>query len=82
MIKRVTFEETSYGLPYKFEAGTPHIAGAIGLGAAIDFDQRRYRTSRVTRGHSLNGRPYKQRQWPQDYRAGAWESGRVLVCAG
>ncbi len=38
MIKRVTFEETSYNdLPYKFEAGTPHIAGAIGLGAAIDF---------------------------------------------
>ncbi len=38
MIKTVTFEETSYNeLPFKFEAGTPNIAGAIGLGEAIDF---------------------------------------------
>jgi cysteine desulfurase/selenocysteine lyase len=38
MIRSVTFEETTYNdLPYKFEAGTPHIAGAIGLGAAIDY---------------------------------------------
>lgn len=38
MIKRVTFEKTTYNdLPFKFEAGTPNIEGAIGLGAAIDF---------------------------------------------
>ena len=38
MISRVTFERTSYNaLPYKFEAGTPNIAGGIGLGAAIDY---------------------------------------------
>lgn len=38
MIKQVTFTETTYNeLPFKFEAGTPNIAGAIGLGAAIDF---------------------------------------------
>jgi cysteine desulfurase/selenocysteine lyase len=38
MIKSVTFEKTLYSdLPYKFEAGTPHIAGVIGLGAAIDY---------------------------------------------
>lgn len=38
MIKSVTFERTLYNdLPYKFEAGTPHIAGAVGLGAAIDY---------------------------------------------
>ncbi|HMO27455.1 MAG TPA: cysteine desulfurase, partial [Tepidisphaeraceae bacterium] len=38
MIERVTFEQTTYaGLPNKFEAGTPDIAGAIGLGAAIDW---------------------------------------------
>ena len=38
MIKSVTFEKTIYNdLPYKFEAGTPNIAGAIGLGAAIDY---------------------------------------------
>lgn len=38
MIRSVTFEETIFNdLPYKFEAGTPNIAGAIGLGAAIDY---------------------------------------------
>jgi cysteine desulfurase/selenocysteine lyase len=38
MIKSVTFEKTVYNdLPYRFEAGTPHIAGAIGLGAAVDY---------------------------------------------
>ncbi len=38
MIYSVTFEATEYAsLPYKFEAGTPNIAGAIGLGAAIDY---------------------------------------------
>ena len=38
MISSVTFEHTTYNeLPYKFEAGTPHIAGAIGLAAAIDY---------------------------------------------
>lgn len=38
MIRSVTFEKTEYNdLPWKFEAGTPHIAGAIGLAAAIDY---------------------------------------------
>jgi cysteine desulfurase/selenocysteine lyase len=38
MISSVSFEKTTYNkLPYKFEAGTPDIAGAIGLGAAIDY---------------------------------------------
>lgn len=38
MIRSVTFEKTSYNsLPYKFEAGTPHIAGVLGLGAAITY---------------------------------------------
>jgi cysteine desulfurase/selenocysteine lyase len=38
MIKSVTFEKTIFNdIPYKFEAGTPHIAGAIGLAAAIDY---------------------------------------------
>ena len=38
MIRSVTFEKTVYNdLPHKFEAGTPHIAGGIGLGAAIDY---------------------------------------------
>jgi cysteine desulfurase/selenocysteine lyase len=38
MISSVTFEKTTYNaLPYKFEAGTPDIAGVIGLGAAVDY---------------------------------------------
>ncbi len=38
MILSVTFEKTRYNtLPYKFEAGTPHIAGVVGLGAALDY---------------------------------------------
>lgn len=40
MIAYVTFEKTTYNeLPYKFEAGTPNIADAIGLGAAVDYAQ-------------------------------------------
>jgi cysteine desulfurase/selenocysteine lyase len=38
MIKEVRFEKTTYAeAPFKFEAGTPNISGAVGLGAAIDF---------------------------------------------
>ena len=40
MILEVNFDKTTYNeLPYKFEAGTPNIAGVIGLGAAIDYLQ-------------------------------------------
>ena len=40
MILSVSFDKTTYNaLPYKFEAGTPNISGAIGLGAAVDFLQ-------------------------------------------
>jgi cysteine desulfurase/selenocysteine lyase len=40
MIQSVTFEKTTYNvLPYKFEAGTPNIAGVVGFGAAIDYLQ-------------------------------------------
>jgi cysteine desulfurase/selenocysteine lyase len=38
MILSVSFDKTTYNeLPYKFEAGTPNIAGVIGLGAAVDY---------------------------------------------
>ena len=38
MIRTVTFENSTFAdVPWKFEAGTPHIAGVIGLGAALDF---------------------------------------------
>jgi cysteine desulfurase/selenocysteine lyase len=41
MITSVTFERTTYNrLPYKFEAGTPNIAGVIGLGAALDYIEK------------------------------------------
>jgi cysteine desulfurase/selenocysteine lyase len=41
MIRTVTFEGSTWNdLPYKFEAGTPYMAGAIGLGAAIDYVSR------------------------------------------
>jgi len=41
MIRSVTFARTTFAeIPAKFEAGTPHIAGAIGLGAAIDYLSR------------------------------------------
>ena len=38
MIRTVSFEGSTWNtLPYKFEAGTPHVAGAVGLSAAIDY---------------------------------------------
>jgi cysteine desulfurase / selenocysteine lyase len=41
MIASVTFERSTWNvLPYKFEAGTPHIEGAVGLGVAIDYINR------------------------------------------
>ena len=41
MIKTVSFKGTTYNdLPYKFEAGTPHIEGGIGLGAAFRYMQK------------------------------------------
>ena len=41
MIRSVTFEKTTYNdLPYKFEAGTPNVAGAIGLGSALEYVSR------------------------------------------
>jgi len=41
MISAVTFEKTVYNsLPHKFEAGTPHIAGVVGLAAAIEYVER------------------------------------------
>ena len=38
MIRMVRFDRTEYNdVPYKFEAGTPNISGAVGLGAAVDY---------------------------------------------
>ncbi|WP_143306341.1 aminotransferase class V-fold PLP-dependent enzyme [Chitinophaga vietnamensis] len=65
MIKTVTFEKTEYNvLPYKFEAGTPNIAGAIGLGAAIQYLQQ-------------TGIPAIQ-QWEEELNAYALEQLRQI----
>jgi cysteine desulfurase/selenocysteine lyase len=54
MIERVSFSGTSYNeLPYKFEAGTPDIAGAIGLGAAIHYLSQFDRSAIVEHEHEL-----------------------------
>jgi cysteine desulfurase/selenocysteine lyase len=54
MIKSVTFEKTTYNdLPYRFEAGTPNIAGGIGLGAAIDYMSRMDMSALAAYEHEL-----------------------------
>ena len=72
MINSVSFEKTTYNvLPFKFEAGTPDISGAIGLGAAIDYvnkiglgAHRRPRTRSIAlrhRGPFAHSRPPHRR---------------------
>lgn len=54
MIRTVTFEKTTFDdLPRKFEAGTPNIAGGIGLGAAIDYINQFDRNDLVTHENLL-----------------------------
>ena len=54
MIDEVSFEKTTYAdLPHKFEAGTPHIAGAIGLGAAAEYLQQHDREAIVAHEDEL-----------------------------
>ena len=54
MIKTVSFEKSTFAeLPHKFEAGTPHIAGAVGLGAAIDYLTRSGMQSIAAYEHQL-----------------------------
>jgi cysteine desulfurase / selenocysteine lyase len=54
MIESVSFEGTTYNqLPYKFEAGTPDIAGVIGLGAAIDYLNSIDREAAARHEHAL-----------------------------
>ena len=54
MILSVTFGKTTYNaLPYKFEAGTPNISGAIGLGAAIDYVRAMDRDGAHAHEHAL-----------------------------
>ena len=54
MISSVSFEKTTWNeIPFKFEAGTPDIAGVIGLGAAIDYLQSMDREKAILHEHSL-----------------------------
>jgi cysteine desulfurase / selenocysteine lyase len=54
MIRSVTFEKTSYNeLPYKFEAGTPNMAGAIGLCAALEYVEEVGREALALHEHRL-----------------------------
>ena len=54
MIKTVTFQQATWNeLPYKFEAGTPNIAGAIGLAAAIDYVNSIDRVGAITHEQRL-----------------------------
>jgi cysteine desulfurase/selenocysteine lyase len=54
MIKTVSFEHTEYNdIPYKFEAGTPHIAGAVGLKAAIEYLEALDFAGAVAHEHAL-----------------------------
>ncbi|MGE3953939.1 MAG: cysteine desulfurase [Parachlamydiales bacterium] len=54
MIEQVTFEETTYApVPLRFEAGTPNIAGILGLGAAIDYVERLGRQNIRAHGQEL-----------------------------
>jgi cysteine desulfurase/selenocysteine lyase len=56
MILAVTFAKTTYNaLPHKFEAGTPNISGAIGLGAAVDFMSRLDLDAAHAHEHALLG---------------------------
>ena len=56
MILSVSFQKTTYNaLPYKFEAGTPNISGAIGLGAAVDYLERLDLAGAHAHEHALLG---------------------------
>ena len=55
MINSVSFEKTTWNeIPFKFEAGTPDIAGVIGLGAAIDYLNSIDREKAFVHEHSLS----------------------------
>ena len=54
MIETVTFEKTTYNtLPHKFEAGTPDIAGVVGIGAAVEYMQKIGHEAIVQHEHDL-----------------------------
>jgi len=84
MIKEVRIEKTTYSQPpTKFEAGTPHIAGAIGLGAAIDYLQQFSRKQILQHEQKLFALCYRELQKnPQiEFLTGLPETPRVGILA-
>ena len=85
MIRNVTFEETTYAeAPAKFEAGTPNIADAVGLGAALDYVNRlglpEHREIRARTAAICDRAAFADQRSAPD-RHGRGESGRALVCS-
>jgi len=81
MIRHVTFEHTTYNdVPYKFEAGTPDIAGVIGLGAAVDWLQGlRLATVEAHERHLLSRAIAALTEIPQVRQIGTAEERAGLV---
>ena len=83
MIRTVTFEGSTWNdLPYKFEAGTPNIAGAIGLGAAIDYvrEHRLRRDRRARGGAARDARPRRSSRSPASRIIGTRATARRASC--
>ena len=87
MISSVTFEKTIYNkLPHKFEAGTPDIAGVIGLGAAIALLSGIWASTKIARARARvagvrDGESWRDRRRTA-HRNGAGKSRRAFVCDG
>ena len=80
MIREVSLEKTTYAdPPARFEAGTPHIAGCIGLGAAIDYLNRIDLEAAAAYENDLLalclGRPFRD-SWSENH----WDGGRKSQC--
>jgi cysteine desulfurase/selenocysteine lyase len=80
MIDVVTFEKTTYAkLPFKFEAGTPHIAGIIGLGEAIRWMEDYDKAAMAAHEHTLLEHATTEaahHRRPADHWHGEGEGGR------
>ena len=85
MILEVAFDKTIYNeLPYKFEAGTPNIAGVVGLGAAVDYLQQVGMDNIAAYEASLldyMSTSAKWRGWLEIDRHGRAQSQRAVVYA-
>ena len=84
MILTVSFDRTTYNaLPYKFEAGTPNITGAVGLGAAIDYLRahrlRRARGARARAARARDRAPARRDPGRAADRHGARQGERAVV---